>query len=294
MQDRSVGSLLGLALGDAMGAKHEGGLAARSLWWLLGLRRPGVLRWSDDTQMTLVLAQSLARHGRIHQDELAAGWAREARWSRGYGPGTLRLLKRVRGGMSWEQAARSVFPDGSYGNGAAMRVAPIGLFHDDPLQRRAAAEASARITHAHPLGVEGAVLIAEAVHLAAKDACEVESLRSACTLPEFTTRLDRLPELLASDPEPKQVARDLGQRMTAHESCVTAVYVYLRFRDQPFEHMVAFVNRMGGDTDTIAAMAGALYGADRGSKSLPEGPLSRLEDRADIEEAARALWSKRG
>jgi poly(ADP-ribose) glycohydrolase ARH3 len=294
MQDHFVGSLLGLALGDALGAKHEGGLAARSLWWLLGLRRPGVLRWSDDTQMTLVLARSLAGHGGIVQDELATNWAREARWSRGYGPGALRILKRVRAGTPWQEAVRSVYPDGSYGNGAAMRVAPIGLFHDDPQERREAAEASAHVTHAHPLGVEGAVLIAEAVHLALHGTLEPECLRAVCKRSEFTERIDALPELLSSRASAKDVSRRLGNRMTAQESCVTALYAYLCFRDGQFEDMVAFVNHMGGDTDTIAAMAGALYGAHSGTARLPEARLAKLEDRPGIEEAARALWARRG
>ena len=293
MQDRFIGSLLGLALGDALGAKYEGGFAARSLWRLICLRRPGVLRWTDDTQMALGLARSLAAHSGVDQDALARGWAAEARWNRGYGPGALRILKQVRVGTPWQQAVRSVYPDGSYGNGAAMRVAPIGLLHDDPHERRRAAEQSARVTHAHPLGVEGAVLIAEAVHLALHDAVAINALRAVCTQPQFTERIDALPALLATNSSTKEVAQRLGRGVVAHESCVTALYAYLRFRDAPFEEMVSFVNEMGGDTDTIAAMAGALYGARFGTERLPAASLAKLEDRAGIEHAARALWTAR-
>ena len=113
MQERFTGCLLGLALGDAIGAKREGGWAARTLWWFLGLTRRGVLRWTDDTQMALGLVRSLAEHGKVEPDSLARRWAEQATWSRGYGRGALATLKQIRRGVPWQEASVSVFKDGS-------------------------------------------------------------------------------------------------------------------------------------------------------------------------------------
>jgi hypothetical protein len=161
-----VGSMLGLALGDAMGAPHEGGFVGRFAWWVLGIGHGETLRWTDDTQMALVLAESLADHGRVEADELAMRWAWQMDSRRGYGPGTRKLLLRVLQGEPWQTAGRAVYADGSLGNGAAMRAAPIGLFFQSDFESlRRAAELASSITHAHPLGIEGGVLMARATAL---------------------------------------------------------------------------------------------------------------------------------
>lgn len=294
MQERYRGCLLGLALGDAIGAKREGDIAARTVWWMLGLGAPKVLRWTDDTQMSLVLARHLVAHGEIEQDALADAWAQEARWSRGYGRGALRTLRMIRKGTHWQQAARSVFPDGSYGNGAAMRAAPLGLFFPDADARKDAAEKSAAITHAHPLGIEGAIVMAEAAHLAQAGEVTVERLSRLCREEAFLTRFEQVDARLAEEADPRRIAQLLGNSIRAHESVVTAVYVYLRFRASTFGDLMAFILRLRGDTDTIAAMAGALYGIERGSAALPPLQLAILEAADDLRSAADALADRAG
>ena len=126
-RDRITGSILGLALGDAFGAPHEGGILERLLWSLLG-RRGGRRRWTDDTRMSLDIMESLIACNRIDQDDLSRRFAQSYQWSRGYGPGAARLLKRIRKGESWQEVVYSVYPDGSFGNGAAMRAPVVGLF----------------------------------------------------------------------------------------------------------------------------------------------------------------------
>src|SRR5690349_18966772 len=120
--DRCQGCLLGLALGDALGAPYEGGPLERLLWRLSGRTRQGEMRWTDDTQMSLDLAESLAEKGALDPDDLAQRFARSYHWSRGYGPGAAKLLKRIACGADWREANRSVYPAGSYGNGGAMRA----------------------------------------------------------------------------------------------------------------------------------------------------------------------------
>src|SRR5690606_27131421 len=114
-----------------------------------------------DTQMSLDLAESLVQSGGLHLDDLANRFAKSYRWSRGYGPSAARVLKRIRRGDAWTTANRSVYPEGSFGNGGAMRAPVVGLFYATDSNRLAdAARASTQITHAHPLAIEGAVVIA--------------------------------------------------------------------------------------------------------------------------------------
>ncbi len=165
--DRIVGSVLALALGDAFGAPYEGGILERAVWALIG-RRHGKRRWTDDTQMTVDVIESLVACRRVDQNDLARRFSQSYRWSRGYGPSTARVLKRIRRGQPWDAASRSIYRNGSFGNGGAMRAPAIGLFfateNEDKLID--AACASAAVTHAHPLGREGAVLIALATNTA--------------------------------------------------------------------------------------------------------------------------------
>src|SRR5262245_7899589 len=167
LEDRFAGSLLGLALGDALGAPHEGGIAGQAVWWLLGFGKRDLLRWTDDTEMAMGLAESLIEKRGLNADHLAALWAERADWKRGYGAGTRKLLGIVRAGTPWREASRAVFPEGSFGNGAAMRAAPLGLFfHRDQKELCRAAKLASSITHAHALGIDGGLLIARATAMA--------------------------------------------------------------------------------------------------------------------------------
>jgi len=293
--DRFVGCFLGLALGDALGAPFEGGPLERFVWRLIGKTREGEIKWTDDTQMSLDLAESLIAMGALEPDDLAERFADSYSWSRGYGPGAARLLKRIRGGMPWQEANRVIYSEGSYGNGAAMRAPIIGLFFSSrPSQLVAAARDSALVTHAHPLGIEGAVLIASAISKALISSSPTEILAFAaghCQEVAFEERLEVAGRWIRSgdSPDPAEVAKRLGHGIAAPDSCATALYLGLRFLAAPFTELHTFVVECGGDVDTIGAMAGAIWGAANGASELPEEDLRVLEQRARIEEVAGAL-----
>src|SRR5262245_41079379 len=174
-QERFLGCLLGQAVGDALGAPFEG-LPADFVFWqagsvgdLLAQAPDGPLRYTDDTQMMIGVAESLLADGEARPGTLARRFAANYDPERGYGPGARRILEAVAAGDDWDRLAETVFPGGSFGNGAAMRVAPVGLVFAHDLARVAEqAAASAWPTHRHPLGVEGARLLALAVALAAQ------------------------------------------------------------------------------------------------------------------------------
>lgn len=292
------GCLLGLALGDALGARYEGGILERALWRLIGTTPQGEMRWTDDTQMSLDVAESLADLGRVDADDLAARFAASYRWSRGYGPGAARLLKRIAGGADWREANRAIFAGGSFGNGGAMRAPVVGLFYGQhPEQIVEAARQSAMVTHAHPLGIEGTVLIATATAQALSSGRSMEILEAAaehCMQDPFVVRLNIAAQWLDEEDEPDtaEVARQLGNGVAASASCVTALYIALRFLRRPFLEMLEFVSKTGGDVDTIGAMAGALWGGANGVGGLPQDQLAKLEQVVRLRAAAAALHAQ--
>ena len=149
-----MGSLLGTAIGDAMGASREG-RSMVSKHEIGGMARISHrLHYTDDTHMTIGVAESLIEchgvdgahmAGRFIENYLKEPW-------RGYGPGPPRVFRLIESGVPWDQAASHIYHGGSFGNGAAMRVAPIGLFlWNNHAGLREAAYLSSIITHSHGL-----------------------------------------------------------------------------------------------------------------------------------------------
>jgi ADP-ribosylglycohydrolase len=246
--------------------------------------------------MSIDIIESLLACGRLDQDDLARRFASSYQWSRGYGPGAARMLKQIRKGQPWQQANCSVYPDGSYGNGGAMRVAPIGLYFGitNTKQLIDAARASAAVTHGHPLGQEGAVLIALTAAAAAADMDSLEiisMLADHARTEVFQNRLTTAGNWLqqGKSPEPGAVAASLGNGIAAADSCVTAVFLALALRRSSFSSLLARVKEVGGDVDTIGAMAGGIWGAACGRTALPTQLLQQLEQAEYLRQLAEDL-----
>lgn len=294
LEDRCVGSLLGLALGDAFGAPYEGGILERALWGLIGRTYAGKRRYTDDTQMTLDLAQCLIQNRPLAQAEFACTLARNYRWSRGYGPGAAKTLRRIRQGNNWSVANRSTYRDGSLGNGAAIRVAPVALTYNSLDDIRSDALRSAEVTHAHPEAQECAWVIACVVNglLENKNLnvtlCDA---KARCTNDAVNSRLLLCIELLSQKAlSPDVILAHFGNRVLARESTFCAIYLAGIGLDQPFESLLKNARSCGGDVDSIAAMAGAIWGAANGSSKLPKNLLEQLEAKAHIEQQAIKLY----
>lgn len=160
-------SLQGLSVGDAFG---ECFFFVSPKFLLTRTLPTGPWAWTDDTHMALSIVEILKRHGRIEQDALAQAFAERFIQEpyRGYGSGAFRLLARLAQGGDWRELAPRLFGSGSYGNGAAMRAAPIGgFFSGDPFRAAQEAQLSAAVTHAHPEGQAGAMAVAAAAAIAA-------------------------------------------------------------------------------------------------------------------------------
>lgn len=170
---RCIGSLLGTAVGDILGAnveffsraeiRQEHGLMAD---FLDSPARPkGV--FTDDTEMTIALAASLVSCKAIDGHHCATAYARAfvAQPRRGYGPSVSQILDLLARGADFRTTGRAVFSQGSYANGGAMRIAPVGLAFrhasEDILYR--AVEVALLCTHVHPEAVDGAFIQANAI-----------------------------------------------------------------------------------------------------------------------------------
>jgi len=163
-------SLEGLSVGDAFGDRffmHAD--TAKALIQAQALPKDP-WAYTDDTNMALSIYETLRVHQEIHQDDLATSFARHYDPSRGYGPAMHRLLAHIASGDPWKSVAQAQFEgQGSFGNGAAMRVAPVGAYFFDDIDKVVAeAQKSAEITHAHSEGIAGAIAVAVAAALAVR------------------------------------------------------------------------------------------------------------------------------
>ncbi|MEJ2315011.1 MAG: ADP-ribosylglycohydrolase family protein [Nitrospirota bacterium] len=288
------GCLAGLALGDALGAPFEGLMPPlESGVEAFFEHLPEVLRYTDDTEMAIGVAESLAERGCLDLDHVARRFAENFDPSRGYGPGTVSVLGMIRRGASWRDANRAVFPEGSFGNGAAMRAAPLGLFYaGSPEDLREATFAASSITHDHPLAKEGALLIAGAVSAILGGKNKTETLDEVSRLvgaDAYRQKLRFIKEFMGHPISPGTVIERLGHGVLAEESAPTALYAYLK-EGRNYLKCIWYCISLGGDTDTICAMAGALSGAKVGLKGLPQEMLERLEDRDRILSLAEELF----
>ncbi len=126
LERKFCGCLLGLAVGDALGAPFEGRRSVSGSEVYAAARRRRILRYPDDTHMALGVAESLAACGGFDGRHMAETFVRnfEREPWRGYGPGPPRIFRRIKLGAPWDRAAEDIYPGGSFGNGAAMRAAP--------------------------------------------------------------------------------------------------------------------------------------------------------------------------
>lgn len=283
LADRFEGCLLGLAVGDALGGNFEAqsadAIRARFPTADQLIAYPQEEIWyTDDTQMAIGVAEALVERGEIVEDVLCRAFVTNYVPSRGYGQGARAVLEAMENGRDHKLVAEAHFPGGSFGNGAAMRVAPVGLvFRDDHRRLRVQARLTALPTHRHPLGVEGAQLIALAVAICSRmerfdRACFFAELLAPCDSTEYRFKLEE-----ASRVQSPTDLVALGNRIEALHSVPTAIASFA-LTPQSFEDCISNVIFLGGDTDTLAAMAGALSGAYLGAGRLPVRLVNLLEN----------------
>ncbi|GAA2366093.1 ADP-ribosylglycohydrolase family protein [Dactylosporangium salmoneum] len=281
-----IDSLDGLSVGDALGAQFfVPGTKLSDLFD--GTAPAGSWPWTDDTEMATVLVAELRHPGPLDQDRLARAFAGRYDPYRGYGGGAVVILHRIRDGEPWRSVARDAFDGvGSMGNGAAMRVAPLGALHAGD-SKTAALEAmrSAEVTHAHAEGILGAVAVA----VAAAEAGWARLVRNRPTPAELLDAVlgylvdgqvrdgvRRARRLLGASVGEAAYELGNGSRVLAQDTVPFALWVAANhLADYPAAVLACI--EAGGDMDTMAAIAGGIVAAHTGRAGIPPLWLAQRE-----------------
>jgi poly(ADP-ribose) glycohydrolase ARH3 len=293
-----LGSMVASALGDAIGELAFRYRGKESL--ISQLEQLPELSYTDDTAMAIGIAESITDKGYLDQQDLGErlryNFQKEP-W-RGYGPGPPTVFSIVeREGIRCTEAAQTLYGGkGSFGNGAAMRIAPVGLFFHKSRVLYEKASLSAAVTHTHSLGKDGGAVQAKAVSLAVNlDPTEafphdefIKNLVGFTRTVEMKEKMLMVQKLIADDVLPSHAADYLGRSVAVHESLPFALYSFIR-HVHSFEDCLFCAILNGGDRDTLGAMAGAVSGAYLGIESIPRTWRHKLENGSHIESLAIKL-----
>ena len=278
------GTLLGTAIGDALGLPAEGMSAPQiqRRWGKVDrFRLCGPTGFvSDDTEQAALVAEALARHP--DDPDLCAAAFRKAlvawffRLPFGVGLATIKASLRAAAGLRPSGVA-------SAGNGAAMRAAVLGVhFQDDPEARLRFGRALAAVTHTDPRAIEGALFVAELAALCASGAGRPreERVRDAARVVSnklLAPALQRALSLAAAEAAVPEAAAELGTSGYVVHTTAFAAYCFMRFGDRPLEALTLAIGA-GGDTDSVAAILGGWLGALHGEAALPADLVDSLHD----------------
>jgi ADP-ribosylglycohydrolase len=320
---KAHGCLAGLTLGDAMGCPTEfltpgqillefgrvEGLVAAPAWHPHHVLSPG--RVTDDTGQALALASVYLRDGQVSAESVAQAlleWAdsQGEQLALLIGPSTQKALEALRAGVSPRESGAA-----GKTNGAAMRVAPVGIACAGDFEGALAAAVEASLpTHGTTLALSAAAAvacaIAEAMRSEATPASVLEAGKEGAVRGRafgtwvWTPRLEKRIELAlqlvreaGSESAAAQALYDyVGVDMSVVESVPTAFGLVALCDGDPMRAVRCTAN-IGGDTDTIGAIAGAICGALRGIDALEQDLLAEVErvNRLDLAAVAEGLAS---
>jgi len=324
---RIRGSILGLAIGDALGHPTEFVSSVRAIresWGekgvtdLVDVGRYPAGTFTDDTQMTICVARALVRKGHASLDELMdvmgkefAAWSRSRENNRAPGGTCLAGCRNFASGLGWKEAGVR----NSKGCGAAMRAAPLGLYFTTDvaaLVRLSAAQSS--LTHRHLTGIASAVAAAAPVAYALREktldgmlaftrSCveklDVEALVAAgCDRElaedigarEMLAALDATEEALEEEHE--DVCQLLGGAWIGEEAVATALWWVIKAKGDFLDAVLRGANS-SGDSDSIACIAGSIAGVLAGIEGVPADWVARVEKTDMLDKLARALSEAR-
>lgn len=289
--DRSMGALLGLAVGDALGAPYEG-LARDSYPRVSEYSAAGVHGldpggWTDDTAMAICLAESLLARGGLDERDLLA---RFLRWYRtgensctGEAVGISRKTRAALEGFERSGRIDAASELENAGNGAIMRLAPVAIFfHRSETEARHAAVRQARVTHTSEPVLAAAECFADLL---------VAGFRTGD--PDAVSRADAPYRGLAALRDPRGKRREqISSAPRAVDTLEAALWCVGRAAG--FDAAVIEAVNLGGDADTIGAVTGQLAGAVFGASAIPPRWLAALHSRARLADLARRLHEQGG
>ncbi|RKY18658.1 MAG: hypothetical protein DRP63_01760 [Planctomycetota bacterium] len=295
--DRFLGCIYGLAIGDALGYPYEFGYKGAALN-VSGLREPAL--YSDDTQMSLAIAQALidaAKTNSLNDVEAVMDkvvrrfiqWYRSPDNNRAPGMTCMEGCRRLAEGVSWRESGVAT----SKGCGTAMRTAPVGLvYHNDPQMLKEISAATSTATHRHPAAIAGGVATAYLVALAVKNTqpqrMPEELLKfTAGMSSDFTQKIELVSRVVRLQPD--EAFAEIGEGWVAEEAVAGALYCFLRHPTDYRQCVLTAVN-FSGDRDSVACIAGAISGAYNGIAAIPPEWTQKIENRQLLREVAENLY----
>lgn len=316
LPQRARGAVLGAIFGDCLGAEFEYAWRAvpveNVISYFESIQKKaqnkemgkGQALYTDDSCMTFDLGLSLVKHKEFNPQDVARNFSEtffassSQRFYGGNVTTVFRELKKVNYcGDVYEPATRQFNGSGSYGNGSAMRVSPVPLFHHNNINGivKLAGEQS-KITHTNPLGVNGAILQALAIEKA-MNAEEITDPAMFCQelvqqlkevsptsdgLDVYEEKMNKVIKFLQSDELVKesQVNTEIGSGVTAQAAIPAAIFSFLYCLDK---NRIPSLSEFNGllrtaiyavafsyDSDTVGSMACAIAGAYYGVDCIPE------------------------
>jgi ADP-ribosylglycohydrolase len=283
-----MASLLGTAVADALGDTIEHSPqrhAPAGNTGTEGLPAPP-WRWTDDTEMACSVVHVLAVHGRLDVDALSESFVAHYDEQRNYGPGVDAMIREVgRRGAALRQLASETFGGtGSWGNGAAMRIAPLGAwYYDDPDRAAIEAEESAAVTHTHREGMAGAVAVAVAAAQASAGATPADMIDAVLRRTPAGAVHDGLRDAAnLAEASPAEAAEKLGtgRKLSAPDTVPLALWVAAQHLDD-YEVAVRTAASVAHDVDTVCAIAGGIVAGRAGEAGIPAAWIGASEPLPD-------------
>ncbi len=302
--NRVKGVIYGLAVGDALGRLTEFMSLSeiKSKYGDAGITElPEPALFTDDTQMSIAIAEALIRAGEQNIDEIMVAvrdkfikWHHSPENNRAPGNACLTGVANMEQGKHWSESGVA----GSKGCGSAMRAAPIAcLYQDDSEKLKEVAKATGICTHRHQTAVAACIGAAYLVKLALdrvppdKMIPELLSFTKGIS-EEFDEAILKVDECLNWKDEEKAL-NYLGEGWIGEEAVALALYCFLRYSDN-YEKVVIRGANTDGDSDSIACIGGAISGAYLGIEAIPDNWIKRIEKPDYLEDLAlRLYWIKK-
>lgn len=278
--------VLGACIGDALGIPFETMKATNKIlleWDCVSYGEgnaytkttPG--QYSDDGQMSIMVAESLIENKGFNPDNLAeryVDWIYSGE-ARGFGGTTKTAVDRLHNGVHWSESG----VQGSLGNGTAMRAGPFGIFFANDLDALTkAVKIDSAMTHMSDDAEAGALAIALSTALIYKNEwhCIPRVLNERLPACDTKTNILKAITMAFSNMAPAVALRIIGTSGNVRETVPAAIYCYMKFNS--YDKSVISAIKAGGDTDTTAAIVGAMTGAETKISDIPGTWIKKLEN----------------
>ncbi|MBD3213266.1 MAG: hypothetical protein GF311_11720 [Candidatus Lokiarchaeota archaeon] len=304
LKSKFLGGIVGSALGDAIGeiAFRYNNKTALSQQ----LKTQKILRYTDDTAMAIGIAETIISNPESWTtQDLGTIFHQNYRKEpyRGYGMGPPTIFRRVENSKEkYQSVAQNLYRgEGSFGNGASMRIAPLGIFYYDIENIYQLAERSSLATHTHPLGIDGAAILAKLLGFLVKKNPQndditgkigkiLEMLVNYAKTREYREKLKQVERLLSEDVQITEAEYELGSNVLAHKSVPFSIYAFFR---NPNSYKKALLETVliSQDRDTVGAMVGGLLGSYVGINQIPDVWTEKLENKDYVTKLANKLYN---